>query len=66
MGDLKNFAFYLFIYCLFRAASVARRSSQDRGRIGATAASLYHSHAMPDPSELRLQPTPQFTAMLDP
>ena len=37
---------YLFIYLLlFRVASVAYGGSQARGRFGATAASLHHSHS---------------------
>ena len=37
---------YLFIYLflLFRAAPMAYRGSQARGRIGATAAGLHHSN----------------------
>ena len=40
------FAFFLFVcvFCLFRAAPAAHGSSQARGRIGAIAASLHHSH----------------------
>ena len=42
--------FYLFIYLLlFRAILTAHGSSQARDRIGATAAGLHHSTAMPDP-----------------
>ena len=39
--------FYLFIYlfCLFRAAPAAYGGSQARGRIGAAAISLQHSHS---------------------
>ena len=37
--------------------------SQARGRIGATAASLHHSHSSAGP-ELRLGPMPQFMAKL--
>ena len=44
---------------LFRA--MAYGSSQARGQIGATAASLYHSHSNVG-SEPCLQPTPQLTA----
>ena len=43
--SLSDFEFvYLFIFCLFRAALEAHGSSQARGRIGATAASLHHRH----------------------
>ena len=34
-----------FVNGLFRAAPTARGGSQDRGRIGATAASLHRSHS---------------------
>ena len=54
-----------FLFCLFRAAPVAYGGSQARGRIHTTAASLHHSHSNSE-SELRLQPTPQLTAMRDP
>ena len=55
---------YLFIYfLLFRATSVAYGGSQARGQIGATVASLHHSHVGSKP---RLQLTPQLTATLDP
>ena len=56
---------YLFIYCLFRAAPTACGSSQARGRIGATATGLHHSHSNAA-SELHLRPTPQLTATPDP
>ena len=51
--------------CVFRATPVAHGSSQARGPIGAAAAGLYHNHSNLG-SELRLQPTPQLTTMLDP
>ena len=44
---------------------MAYGSSQARGRIRATGASLRHSHGNAG-SELRLQPTPQLTEMPDP
>ena len=55
---------YLF-FCFFRAALAAYGRSQAGGRIGATTASLHHSHSNLG-SEPCLQPTPQFTATLDP
>ena len=56
----------LFVVCLdSRAAPMAYGSSQARGRIGTTAASLCHSHSNVQ-SEMRLQPSPQLMAMLDP
>ena len=44
---------------------MAHGGSQARGGIGATAAGLRHSHSNAG-SEPLLQPTPQFTATLDP
>ena len=58
----------IIIICLFafsRAAPEAYGGFQTRGPTGATAASLPHSHSNVR-SKLRLQPTPQLTAMLDP
>ena len=54
-----------FFFLLFRATPMACGSSQARGLIGATAASLPHSHSNAR-SELHLQPTPQLTATPDP
>ena len=58
---------YLFIFIstflLFRATPLASGSSQAKGWIRATAASLHHSHAGSEPS---LQPTPQLMATPDP
>ena len=56
------FFVYLFV---FRAAPMAYGGSQARGHIGATAASLFHSHRKAR-SEPCLQPTPQLMAMPDP
>ena len=59
---------YIYIFCyflLFRATPTAYEESQVRGLIGAAAASLHHSHSNVR-SKPCLQPTPQFTAMLDP
>ena len=57
---------YLFIYLflLFRAPPATYGGSQARDRIGATAAGLRRSHSNAG-IELRLQPTPQLTAMPD-
>ena len=52
-------------FFFFRAVPAAYGDSQARGRIGAVAAGLDHSPSNTG-SKLRLQPTPQFTAMLDP
>ena len=55
----------IFFVCLFfRAAPAAYGDSHARGLIGATAASLHHSHSN-DRSEPRLLVTPQITATLD-
>ena len=62
MRTLKShvIVFYLFIY--FRATPVAYVSSQVRGRVGAVAASLNHSHSNTE-SNMHLQPTPQLMAI---
>ena len=60
--------FFFFFFCLFafsRAAPVAYGGSQTRGLIGAVAAGLCHSHSNTR-SKLRLWPTLQLTATLDP
>ena len=66
---LLYFIFYfLTFFGLFdfpRATPVAYGGSQARGRIGAVAAGLHHSHSIAK-SELHLGPTPQLTAMPDP
>ena len=59
------YLFVLFCFCLFRATPTAYGSSQARGQIGDTAASLCHSHNDAR-SELCLRPTWQLTATLDP
>ena len=56
---------FFFFFCLFRAVPAAYGSSQARGRIGAAAACLHHSHSSAT-SELNLRPTLQLTAMSDP
>ena len=60
----KDF-FFFFAFFLFRATPSAYGGSQAKGLIGAVAAGLHHSHSNVG-SELRLQPTPQPTAMPDP
>ena len=52
-----------FLY-FFRAMSVACEISQMRDQMGATIASLRHSHSSAK-SELHLQPTPQLMAIPD-
>ena len=49
------FVLFYFIFLLFRAALAAYGGSQARGRIGAVAAGLYHSHIRFKP---RLPSTP--------
>ena len=57
--------FFCLFVLFFRATPAAYGSAQARGRIGAAAASVHHSHSN-DRSEPCLQPTPQLTAMPDP
>ena len=54
-----------FVFLLFRVTSSPYGNSQARGRIGATAASVHHSHSNAR-SEPPLWPTPQLTAVSDP
>ena len=59
------FCLFCFVFLLFfRASPMAYGGSQNRGRIGATAASLRHSHSNAG-FKLHLGPTPQLTATLD-
>ena len=60
--------YYFFVFfCLSRATPTAYGGSQARGRIGAVASGLRHSHSHSNTrSEPSLQPTPQLTAMPDP
>ena len=53
-----------FFFFLFRATHAAYESSQARGRIGAVAAGLHHSHSNIG-SEPHLPPTPQVIATQD-
>ena len=62
---IRSFAFFFFVFCLFRAAPMTYGGSQARGSNRAIAASIHHSHSNAT-SELRLQPTPQLMAMPDP
>ena len=57
--------YFLFAFCLFRAAPATHGSSQTRGRIRAAADCLHHSHSHAR-SEMRLRPTPQLMARPDP
>ena len=63
-SPLQNQSDKLFFFLLFRAAPAAHGCSQARGRIGATAASLHHSHSHTG-SEPYLQSPPALTATLD-
>ena len=44
--------FFIFYFLLFRAITVVYGGSQTRGRIGAVATGLRHSHRMRDPSHV--------------
>ena len=57
--------FLFFFFCLFSATPAACGSSQARGPVGATAASLHHSHSNTG-SEPCLRPTPQLMATPEP
>ena len=59
------FCLFVFFFLLFRAAPMAYGGFHARGKIGAVAAGLCHSHSNTE-SEPHLQPTPQLTAMLHP
>ena len=52
------FVLFFFFFFLFGAAPAVYGSSQARGRIGATPASLHHSHSNAG-SKMCLPPTPQ-------
>ena len=55
--NLDFFSFFFFFsFWLFRTTHMAYGSSQAKGRIGATAAGLHHSHSNLG-SQLHLQPT---------
>ena len=64
---IKSIHFFLnlFFFWLFRATPVAYGSSHARGRMGATAAGLHHSHSNAG-SEPHLRPTPELMATPDP
>ena len=63
--QLLHSKIYLFFFFFLTATLGAYESSQARGPIGAAAACLHHSFSNAR-SEPCLQPTPWFTAMLDP
>ena len=64
-GPRSQSAFFFSFFLLFRAPPEAYGSSQARGRIGDTAASLRHRHSNAR-SKPHLQPTPQLIATPDP
>ena len=63
--EAKNCFFKLLFFVFSRAAPAAYGGSRARGLIGAVAASLCYSHSNAG-SKLRLRPTPQLVARLDP
>ena len=68
ISNLQIFSFslsFFFFFLLFRAAPMAYGFSKARGRIGAKAVSLHHSH-INEGSMPYLWPTPQLMAMADP
>jgi len=65
---IRRFRMFLFVFVFFfffRAAPTAYGGSQAKGRIGAAAAGLHHSHSSAR-LKPRLRPTPQLTATQDP
>ena len=60
----KKLLFFFIVFC-FSGPHLRYGSSQTRGRIGAAAAGLRHSHSNTG-SGPHLRPTPQLTAVLDP
>ena len=67
LGYKSNLGTFFFfgLFAFPRAAPMAYGDSQARGRIGAVAASLHHSHSNMG-SKSHLQPTPQLMTTLDP
>ena len=64
-GNPHHGFYFILFYLLFRAALAAYGDSQARVPIGATVASLHHSHSNTI-SKPHLQPTPQPTATPNP
>ena len=59
--------FFFFFFAISWATPKAYGGSQVRGLTGAVATGLHHSHSnVGSKLQLRLQPTPQLTATLDP
>ena len=65
LNDMCVCIIYTFFFFFFRALLMAYRGSQARGRLGAVAAGLHHSHSSAG-SEPHLRPTPQLMATPDP
>ena len=67
LRDVLFLGFFVFLsfFVFSRAVPMAYGGSQARGLIGAVPASLGQSHSNMG-SKLRLRPTPQLTAILDP
>ena len=63
--SFTNWIVFLFLSFLFKATPEAYGGSQARGQIESVAAALHHSHSNAR-SKLRLRPTPQLMARLDP
>ena len=59
------FSFYFFFFFILGLHCSMWKFPGSRGRIGAAAAGLCHSHSN-EGSKLCLRPTPQVTAMLNP
>ena len=67
LNEIIHGEVFVFVFCLFRATTAVHGGSQARGRIGAAAAGLRHSHSHSNTgSELCLEPTPQLIATPDP
>ena len=60
-----SFFFFFFFFGLFRAVPMGYASSHARGRIGAAATGLHHSHGHTR-SKPRIPPALQLVAMPDP
>ena len=63
--NIKNLLLFFCLFALSRAPPTAHGGSQARGLIGALTTGLRHSHNNTG-SKLRLRPTPQLTAILNP
>ena len=50
LNEIIHGEVFVFVFCLFRATTAVHGGSQARGRIGAAAAGLRHSHSNTNPS----------------